>query len=236
MSTGTTAAARRTKRKARLAPAPIPAQAKKSRKKAKKAKKPEKVRLGAATLAALRGQTTPAELAGEVEAAVVTAVSNPRLRWAAYNGTAALAGHLLLFPATGTLRGAEPVMGAVMASIPNCTAFAITLVAGYGAYRITRPVKWLLGPFAPAAPIGAAVGAAYWGQGTAPLVAEFLAWSDPWSTLLAPLIVAGGAGALCWTLLESRAAGWSRPLRWLARIPLAAVITSSLLYAPGALL
>lgn len=235
MSTGTTAAVRRTKKKARLAPAPIPAQAKKSRK-SKKGKKPEKIRLGAATLAALRGQTTPAALAGEVEAAVVTAVSNPRLRWAAYNGTAALAGHLLLFAATGTLRGAEPAMGAVMLSIPNCTAFVITLAAGYGAYRIIRPFRWLLGPFAPVAPIGAAVGAAYWGQGTAPLVAEFLAWSAPWSVLFAPLIVAGGAGALCWTVLESRAAGWRRPFRWLARIPLATVVTSSLLYAPGALL
>ncbi|MFD8417549.1 hypothetical protein ACFV2Q_38450 [Streptomyces sp. NPDC059650] len=233
MSAGTTAA-RRTKKKALLAAA-APAQAKKP-KKPKKGKKPKKVQLGKATWAALRGQTPPSELVGEVEAAAVAAVSNPRLRWAAYNGSAALAGHLLLFPATGNMRGLESGVGAVMLSIPTCGAFVVTIGAAYAAYRIVKPLRGLLGPFAPLAPVGAGLGAAFWGQGTAELIADFLAWSAPWSVLLAPLIVAGGAGALCWTLLESRATGWRRPVRWLARIPLATVTVSSLLYAPGALL
>ncbi|MCB5182872.1 hypothetical protein [Streptomyces antimicrobicus] len=234
MSAGTTAA-RRSKKQARLAAAPLPTQPKK-RGKAKKAKAPKKIKLGAATLAALRGQTTPAALVADVEAATVAAVANPRLRWAAYNGSAALAGHALLFPATGTWRGFEPGMGAVMLALPNCGAFVVTIGASYIAYRVAKPFRGLLGPFAPVAPVAAGIGAAFWGQGTAEPIADFLAWSAPWSVLLAPLIVAGGAGALVWTLLESRAAGWRRPLRWLARIPLATVVTSALLYAPGALL
>lgn len=234
MSTDTTAAARRTKKKTRLATA-VPVQAK-APKKGKRPKKVKKVRIGAATLATLRGQSTPAALVADVEAAAVAAVANPRLRWAAYNGTAALAGHALLYPATGTWSAFEPHMGALMLALPNCGAFVVTIAATYGAYRIVRPVKGLLGPLAPVAPVAAGIGAAFWGQGTAEPIADFLAWSAPWSVLLAPLLVAGGAGALCWVLLESRAAGWRRPFRWLARIPLATVITSSLLYAPGALL
>lgn len=232
MSAGTTAA-RRTRRQARLAAA-VPAQPKS--KKAKKAKKQKQVSLGSATLRALRGKSTRAELAGAVQAAAVEAVPNERLRWAAYNASAAAVGHVGIWAATGSVWAGAGLMSEVMLAIPNCAAFVITLGAGYVAYRIARPFKGLLGPFAPVAPIGAALGAAFWGQGTAPLVAEFLAWSAPWSTLLAPLIVAGGVGALCWSLLESRAAAWRRPVRWLARIPLATVVVSSLLYSPGALL
>jgi hypothetical protein len=236
VSAGTTAA-RRTKKQARLAAAPIPAQAKEPKgKKGKKAKQQPKIKLGKATLAALRGQTTPAALVADVEAAAVAAVANPRLRWAAYNGSAALVGHALLCAATGTWRGFEPHMGEVMLALPNCAAFVITIGAAYTAYRVAKPFRGLLGPVAPVAPVAVGLGAAFWGQGTAEPVADLLAWSAPWSFLLAPLLVAGGAGALCWALLESRAAGWRRPWRWLTRIPLATVVTSSLLYTPGALL
>lgn len=51
-----------------------------------------------------------------------------------------------------------------------------------------------------------------------------------------PLAIAGAFGAVCWLYLERHAAGWTAPLRWAARVPLATVTVSSLLYAPGALL
>ncbi|MEU4732934.1 hypothetical protein [Streptomyces sp. NPDC023588] len=229
MSAGTTAA-RRTKRQARLAAA-VPA-----RRAALKKRRTPKVALGRATLAALRGQTTTAQLAGEVGSAVVVAVPNVRLRWAAYNASAAAVGHAAIWGATGDVWAGAGLMSEVMLAIPACGAFVVTIGAAYGGYRVVRPVKGLLGPFAPVAPVGAGIGAAFWGQGTAEPIGDFLAWSAPWSDLLAPLIVAGGVGALCWLLLESRAAAWRRPFRWLARVPLATVVVSSLLYSPGALL
>ncbi|MER5871945.1 hypothetical protein [Streptomyces sp. NPDC002044] len=192
--------------------------------------------LGRSTVRAVRGQISPAELAEAIRSAFTESVPNGRWRWLAFNGTAAVAGHGLIALGTGNARGLEPVMGAVMLSLPPCGAFVVTLGAAYGAYRVARPLRGLLGPFAALAPLGAAIGAVFWGQGTGPLIAEFLAWSAPWSTLFAPLTVAGAAGGLCWLLLDSRSAGRRLPLRWLARIPLVTVVLSSLLYAPGALL
>lgn len=235
MSADTTAA-RRTKKQARLAPAAVTTVKAKKGKKGKKAKKAERRSLVEATLAALRGQSTRAEVAGEVGAAVTEAVPNPRLRWAAYNASAAAIGHGALWGITGSPWAGARLMSDVLLSIPNCGAFVVTLGAAYSAYKIAKPFKGLLGPFAPVAPVAAGIGAAFWGQGTAPQIAEFMAWSAPWSTLLAPLIVAGGVGFLCWLVLDSRAANRRALLRWLARIPLATVVVSSLVYSPGVFL
>ncbi|MFI5867264.1 hypothetical protein [Streptomyces sp. NPDC051546] len=229
MSAGTVPARRR-KKQARLAPAAVtPVKTKKG----KKARKAERRSVVEATLAALRGQSTRAEVAGEVGAAVTEAVPNPRLRWAAYNASAAAIGHGALWGVTGSPWAGARLMSDVLLSIPNCGAFVVTVGAAYAAYKIAKPFKGLLGFLAP---VGAGIGAAFWGQGTAPQIAEFMAWSAPWSTLLAPLIVAGGVGFLCWLLLDSRAAERRALLRWLARIPLATVAVSSLVYTPGVLL
>ncbi|MCY0954142.1 hypothetical protein [Streptomyces sp. H27-S2] len=228
-----TVAGRAAKRRARRVAGTGAAASRKVRKSERAAKGRS---LGRSTVRAVRGQMSPAELAEAIREAFAETVPNGRWRWLGFNGTAAAAGHGLIALGTGNVRGLEPVMGAVMLSLPACGAFVVTLGAAYGAYRVAKPLRGLLGPFAPLAPLGAGLGAAFWGQGTGPLIAEFLAWSAPWSTLFAPLTVAGAAGGLCWLLLDSRSAGRRLPLRWLARIPLATVVLSSLLYAPGALL
>lgn len=228
MSAGTVPARRRKKQARRAAALPAQSQKPKTPK--------HRTPLAKATLGALRGRSSRAEVAGEVGAAVLEAVPNPRLRWAAYNASAAAIGHTAIWGATGNAWAGAELMSRVLVSIPNCGAFVVTLGAAYAAYKVTKPFKGLLGPFAPAAPLGAGVGAAFWGQGTAPQIAEFMDWSAPWSTLLAPLIVAGGVGFLCWVLLDARVAERRPLLRWLARIPLATVVVSSLVYTPGALL
>lgn len=229
-----TVAGRAAKKRARRSAATAVVAVSQKARKSKRAKGGPSV--GLSTVQAVRGQITSAELTEAIRSAFTEAVPNRRWRWLAFNGTAAAAGHGLIALGAGNGRGLEPVMGAVMLSIPACGAFVVTLCAGHAAYRVAKPLRGILGPFAPLAPIGAAIGGAVWGQGTGPLIADFLAWSAPWSTLFAPLTVAGAAGGLCWLLLDSRSAGWRLPLRWLARIPLATVVLSSLLYAPGVLL
>ncbi|MFB9594035.1 hypothetical protein [Streptomyces racemochromogenes] len=229
MTAGTTAA-RRAKKQARLSAA-VPAQPKKAR----KAKKPKVAR---ATVAALRGQIPPGHLSAELEAASVAAVPNPRLRWAAFNGSAAVVGHGIVWGVTGNPWAGAGLMGDVMVSLVPVGTFVVTVgaavTAGYAGYKARR----ILGPLSPAAAPAAAIGAAFWGQGTGDLISAFLERFAPWPVALAPLVIAGTAGYGVWFALErpARARGWDRARRWLVRIPLATLTISALLYAPGALL
>jgi hypothetical protein len=161
---------------------------------------------------------------------------NPRLRWALYNATAAGAGHLTIWALTGDPLAGVDLMARMTISVPQLAAAGLTLVAAYGGWRAGSLLKGLPGLFGLAArPIGALL-AALWGQGTAPLVADALAVIEPWGTLLSPLLAAGPVAAACWYGLDRTARQSGFPVRWAARVPLATVTVSSLLYAPGVFL
>ncbi|MFI1154990.1 hypothetical protein [Streptomyces sp. NPDC020817] len=169
-------------------------------------------------------------------AAVRVAVQPSRWRWLAYNGAAAAVGHCLLWGVSGDSMAGATVMADINLSLVPVAAFTLTCSAAYVGWKAGGLLRGLPGFVGLAARPAAALGAAFWGQGSGPLISEFMAWSAPWSALLAPLAVAGAFGSVCWLYLERHAAGWTAPLRWAARIPLATVVLSSLLYAPGALL
>ncbi|WP_331718570.1 hypothetical protein OHU23_41265 (plasmid) [Streptomyces virginiae] len=226
MSATTTARAR-LRRMRRTPAATVPVQTSKATKAAA---------LRKATWSALRGQTPPAALAGEVRGAAAEALPNRRLRWAAYNGSAAAAGHGLLAFATGDPWAGAALLGDAMVSLVNVSVFAVTVGAAYVGWKVGAYASRILPGIASfaARPVGL-IGAASWGQGTGELIQTGLAELAPWPVLLAPLLIAGGAGYGL-LLLERRITRGRRPVRWLARIPLATLVVSSLLYAPGALL
>ncbi|MFC9825271.1 hypothetical protein ACFWG6_28810 [Streptomyces erythrochromogenes] len=163
-------------------------------------------------------------------------VQNSRWRWLAYNGTAAAAGHCLVWGVTGDLMAGAGFMGRAMASLVPLGVTVAVAVATYGGWKAGGMLRGLPGPAGLAARPALAVGGALWAQGTGPLITDGMAALAPWPVLLAPLAVASAFGAVCWLYLERHAANWSRPLRWAARIPLATVVLSSALYSPGALL
>ncbi|GAA0699587.1 hypothetical protein GCM10010260_84220 [Streptomyces filipinensis] len=169
-------------------------------------------------------------------AAVQVAVQESRWRWLAYNGGAAAVGHCLLWGVSGDSMAGATVMADINLSLVLVATFTLTCSAAYAAWKAGGLLRGLPGLLGLAARPAAALGAAFWGQGTGPMITEFMAWSAPWSALLAPLAVAGAVGSVCWLYLERHASRWTPPLRWAARIPLATVTLSSLLYAPGALL
>ncbi|MFB7983792.1 hypothetical protein [Streptomyces vinaceus] len=156
-------------------------------------------------------------------------------RWLVYNGSAALTGHGALWLATGSPWGAEPLMAAAAqpASVANCAMFAVTCAVAYGGWKAGGFLRGLPGLVGLAARPAAALGAAYWGQGTAPLITDAMAATDPWSSMLLPLIAAGALAGVCWWALDSRSAAWRPPVRWAARIPLATLALGVGLYAPG---
>ncbi|MFE0916052.1 MULTISPECIES: hypothetical protein [unclassified Streptomyces] len=164
------------------------------------------------------------------------AVQPSRWRWLAYNGGAAAVGHGPLWGVAGDPMAGATLMADINLSLAPVATFTLTCTAAYAGWKAGRLLRGLPGLAGLAARPVAAIGAAFWGQGTGPLITDFMAWSAPWSALLAPLAVAGAFGAVCWLYLERHAACWAQPLRWAARIPLATVTLSSLLYAPGALL
>lgn len=169
--------------------------------------------------------------------AAQVAVQPARWRWLAYNGGAAALGHSLLWGVSGDPMAGATVMADINLSLVPVATFTLTCTAAYAGWKAGGVLRGVLPGFAGlAVRPAAALGAAFWGQGSGPLITEFMAWSAPWSALLAPLAVAGAFGAVCWLYLERYATGWTAPLRWAARIPLATVILSSLLYAPGVLL
>ncbi|MFF9594245.1 hypothetical protein ACF1FX_34570 [Streptomyces sp. NPDC014646] len=178
--------------------------------------------------------------ARKAAAAAVPAVrvSDPRLRWAAFNATAAAAGHLVVWELTGDPMAGADFMARMTISVPQLAATAITAGVAFAGWKGAALIHLhkLPGVFGVAARPAAAVGAALWGQGTAPLVADGMAAIEPWGSILAPLLAAGPVAAGCWWVLDRRARQAAPPVRWLARIPLSTVAVSSLLYAPGVLL
>ncbi|MEU6221861.1 hypothetical protein ABZ845_30840 [Streptomyces sp. NPDC047022] len=163
-------------------------------------------------------------------------VHDRRIRWATFNLSAAAAGHVALWSLTGDPMTVMHYMARAAVSVPEMTATGITgvcLVAGWKGARLVH-LHRLPGVLGLLAPVGAAVGAACWGSGTVPAVGAGLEFLGSWGPLAAPILTAGPAAAACWWLLDRRAAGWFRPLRWVARIPLATIATAALIYTPGA--
>lgn len=162
-------------------------------------------------------------------------ISDPRLRWAAFNGGAAAAGHLVIWSVTGDPMAGADYMGHLTMSVPELAATAITggaLVAGWRGAAMVH-LHRLPGVLGLAARPAAALAAALWGQGTAPVIRDAMYAVEPWGTLLAPLLAAGPVAAACWWGLDRRARQQPLAVRWLARVPLATVTASALLYAPG---
>ncbi|MFF1505530.1 hypothetical protein ACFVZR_38280 [Streptomyces sp. NPDC058316] len=163
---------------------------------------------------------------------------NPRLRWAAFNATAAAVGHLAIWSVTGDPMAGADYMARMTISVPQLAAAAITAGAAVAGWKGAALVQLhrLPGIYGLAARPAGALAAALWGQGTAPVVADAMTAIEPWGTLLAPLLAAGPVAAACWWGLDRNARAAAPPVRWIARVPLATVIVSSLLYAPGVLL
>ncbi|MFC8176544.1 hypothetical protein [Streptomyces sp. NPDC057325] len=163
-----------------------------------------------------------------------------RVRWVLYNGAAAAAGHLLVWGITGDPMAGAAYMGRMSISVPELTAAGLTagcLIAGWKGAALVQ-LHRIPGPAGLAARPVAAVAAAMWGQGTAPLVRDAMTAIEPWGTTLAPLLAVGPVAAAMWWGLDrrARAAQLVAPVRWLARIPFATTVLSALLYAPGVVL
>lgn len=202
------------------APAKVPAQGAKGTKAARTKARKEKLSKTAET-----AKAAPAE-------------RDPRSRWAIFNGTAAGAGYLAIWSVTGDPMAGADFMARMTISVPELAATGLTvgsLVAGWKGAALVQ-LHRLPGVVGVAARPAAAVGAALWGQGTAPVVRDAMYAIEPWGTILAPLLAAGPVAAACWWVLDRRARQLAPAFRWLARVPLATVVTSSLLYAPGAML
>ncbi|MGH8918019.1 MAG: hypothetical protein ACRD0H_06725 [Actinomycetes bacterium] len=190
-----------------------------------------------ATIAAVTGRLGRAQVTAGITSAATALVpqDSKGRRWFVYNGSAALAGHGALWFATGSAWGAEPLMAAAVqpGSVANCGAFLITGAGAYAAWKAAGVLRGLPGLLGLAARPAAALGAALWGQGTAPLITDVMAATEPWSSMLLPLIAAGALAGICWWALDSRSAAWRAPVRWAARIPLATLALGVALYAPG---
>ncbi|MEU6213084.1 hypothetical protein ABZ891_24710 [Streptomyces sp. NPDC047023] len=199
------------------------------------------LRGGGAPAAAVAGKATRSKKRqkhskGAPAPAVAVAVQPSRWRWLAYNGGAAAVGHSLLWAAADDPMAGAEFMGRVMTSLVSLGVTVAVVGGAYVGWKAGGLLKGLPGVAGLAARPAGALGAALWAQGTGPLISDGMAALAPWPVLLAPLAVAGAFGAVCWLYLERHAAGWAAPLRWAARIPLATVTLSSLLYTPGALL
>lgn len=167
-----------------------------------------------------------------------TTLPTPSSRWGwlAYNGAAAAIGHGLVWGVTGEpLAGAE-LLGAATVSLVPLGVALVTGGAAYAGWKAGGFLKGLPGPAGLAARPAGALGGGLWGQGTGPLLTDGIAALSPWPQFLAPLLIAGAVGAGCWWLLERRVVGWRPATRFAARIPLATVVLSSALYAPGVVL
>ncbi|MGW2672521.1 hypothetical protein ACWC5F_31300 [Streptomyces sp. NPDC001272] len=160
---------------------------------------------------------------------------NPRIRWGFFNATAGAVGYSVLSAAA-----ADPLGGAVYLAQASADAVPLSVLvltggaalAGWHLGRFFRGIGGLVGRLA--SPVGA-LSAAMWGQGTGPLLTDLYAEAAPWPGMVAPAVLAGGSVVALWWLVDRRFL--TRPLlvRWAARIPLATVVLSAALYAPGAL-
>ncbi|MFD9270914.1 hypothetical protein ACFWB1_25995 [Streptomyces goshikiensis] len=166
---------------------------------------------------------------------VARRVAASRWGWLAYHGSAAAVGHSVLVAATGDHLGGAVWLGAAMVSVVPVTTAAVACCAGWVGWRLGRVLRPYLPCGALAAPAGLIAGLA-WGQGTRGPVADLYAWAAPWPALAAPLALTALVGSGAWALLDHRVRHLSRPVRWAAHIPLATVVLSAALYAPGALL
>ncbi len=162
---------------------------------------------------------------------------NSRLPWLAFNATAAGAGHLAIWSLAGDPMAGVTYIARMTISVPQIAAGAVTLGAAVFAWKTARLIglHQLPGLLGMAARPVAALGAAAWGQGTAPLITDLMSLAHPWSTMLAPLLAVGPVAVACWWGLDRNVTKSLMPVRWVARIPLATVVLSSALYAPGAL-
>ena len=168
---------------------------------------------------------------------IAEAAANPRLRWLLYNGAAAAIGHSLVWSVTGDPWAGADLLGRASISLVPLGVTAVVGAAGYAGWKAGALLSSLLpGTASRVARPAGALGGALWGQGTGPLLTTAFAAVHPWPQFLAPLLFAAGAGALCWWALDRRCATWRSGTRFVARIPLATVVLSSALYAPGALL
>ncbi|MFJ4493187.1 hypothetical protein [Streptomyces diastaticus] len=167
-------------------------------------------------------------------------MTDRRLRWALRSGSAAATGHLLIWGVTGDPMAGAALMERLTASVPQLASAGLTAACLYGGWHGVKRIRLhkLPGIFGLAARPAGSLIAALWAQGTAPVVADLMAMTAPWSTLLAPLLAAGPVAAGCWYVLDRRAARARLipPARWAAHIPLATTCLSALLYAPGAAL
>ncbi|MFB7957513.1 hypothetical protein [Streptomyces sp. NPDC056045] len=189
------------------------------------------VAAGIAAGVAAAGNGGAPEAAGEPE-------PKDRWRWLLYNGTAAAAGHLTVWAVAGDPMAGAHYVARMAVSVPQVTAAALTVGAAYVGWRAGGLLKGLPGPVGLVArPVGA-LGAALWGSGSAPLVQTGLDSLGSWGTLLSPLLAVAPLTAACWYGPDRMAARAHliRPVRWLARVPVATVVVSSLLYTSGALL
>lgn len=155
---------------------------------------------------------------------------NPRYRFVFFNLSAGAVGYSLmgaLSPHGGAGLLASLQMAPVPAGVTAVTVLAAA--AGWQAGKFFRGIGGCLGLLA--SPIGAAC-LGMWGQGSAPVVAPLYAEWAPWPGLLTPAALAVGAGVGCWWLFDrrARAGNWALTGRWLARIPLATVALSAVLY------
>ncbi|MFF0747424.1 hypothetical protein ACFYVL_44295 [Streptomyces sp. NPDC004111] len=199
--------------------------------------KPKKAKAKGAKGGKKRGKKKGKSGAKEPVSRFAQAAANPRLRWLAYNASAAALGHSLVWGVTGDpMAGADLMSRATISLVPLGVTAAVG-VAGYAGWRAGGVASGLLpGTVSRAARPAGALAAALWAQGTGPLLTQTFAALHPWPVLLAPLLLAAGAGVLCWWALDRRCATWRPATRWVARVPLATVVLSSALYAPGAVL
>ncbi|MFJ4880886.1 hypothetical protein ACIP93_37550 [Streptomyces sp. NPDC088745] len=161
---------------------------------------------------------------------------NLRLRWVAYNGAAAALGHGVVWSVTGDPWAGADLLGRASVSLVPIGVTGVVAAAAYGGWKAGGLLSGLPGVAGRAVRPALALGGALWGQGSAPLLTAGIDALDGLPIFLAPLLIAAGAGAACWWALEKRCAGWWVGLRFTARVPLATVVLSSALYAPGVLL
>ncbi|WP_371681571.1 hypothetical protein [Streptomyces sp. NBC_01276] len=146
---------------------------------------------------------------------------NPRIRFTAFNLSAGMVGLSLMT----TFGGGVDLLARVAADPVPMSTTVVTVVAAAAGWKCCRV-------FRPIGPIGGAIVAAYWGQGTSPLLADLYADAGKGPGLIAPLAVSAGAALACWFFIDRRPQirRWPLSARWVARIPLAGVVLSCLLY------
>ncbi|MEU8886103.1 hypothetical protein [Streptomyces hydrogenans] len=232
----------RTRAATEAATAAVPAQ--KSSTKSERSKAKKKKRAAAATVdgtgakTGKKAQAKAAKAAAAERSAEEDRRHRDRLRWATFNASAAAAGHLAIWGFTGDAMAGADYMARLSISVPELAASGLTVASLIGGWKGAGMVHLhrLPGVAGLAARPAAAIAASMWGQGTAPVVRDALWAIEPWGTTLAPLLAVAPVAAACWWGLDRRFRQAAPAVRWFARVPLATVTLSALLYAPGAVL